>query len=56
MIGTHTVQKREALATPGRPGLHKIAKQFGVRTGTVQRIGSPRDVVLAWDLRRGCVE
>jgi DNA invertase Pin-like site-specific DNA recombinase len=29
---------REALATPGRPGLHKIAKQFGVGTGTVQRI------------------
>jgi DNA invertase Pin-like site-specific DNA recombinase len=29
---------REALATPGRPGLHKIAKQFGVGSGTVQRI------------------
>jgi DNA invertase Pin-like site-specific DNA recombinase len=29
---------RDALATPGRPGLHKLAKQFGVGTGTVQRI------------------
>ena len=29
---------REALAAPGRPGLHKIAKQFGVGSGTVQRI------------------
>jgi DNA invertase Pin-like site-specific DNA recombinase len=29
---------RGALAAPGRPGLHKIAKQFGVGTGTVQRI------------------
>jgi hypothetical protein len=29
---------REALATPGRPGFHKIAEQFGVATGTVQRI------------------
>jgi DNA invertase Pin-like site-specific DNA recombinase len=29
---------RDALAAPGRPGLHKIAKQFGVGTGTVQRI------------------
>jgi DNA invertase Pin-like site-specific DNA recombinase len=25
---------REALATPGRPGFHKIAAQFGVATGT----------------------
>jgi DNA invertase Pin-like site-specific DNA recombinase len=34
---------RDALATPGRPGFHKIAAQFGVATGTVQRIaaGSP---------------
>jgi DNA invertase Pin-like site-specific DNA recombinase len=31
---------RDALATPGRPGLHKIAKQFGVGTGTVQRIAA----------------
>jgi DNA invertase Pin-like site-specific DNA recombinase len=29
---------RDALAAPGRPGLHKIAQQFGVGTGTVQRI------------------
>ena len=29
---------REALATPGRPGFHKIAARFGVATGTVQRI------------------
>ncbi|MFZ0025944.1 MAG: hypothetical protein WAK72_07075 [Pseudolabrys sp.] len=29
---------REALATPGRPGFHEIAAQFGVATGTVQRI------------------
>jgi DNA invertase Pin-like site-specific DNA recombinase len=31
---------REALAAPGRPGLHKIAKQFGVGSGTVQRIAA----------------
>jgi DNA invertase Pin-like site-specific DNA recombinase len=31
---------REALATPGRPGFHKIAAQFGVATGTVQRIAA----------------
>jgi DNA invertase Pin-like site-specific DNA recombinase len=31
---------RDALATPGRPGFHKIAAQFGVATGTVQRIGA----------------
>jgi hypothetical protein len=29
---------RDALAVPGRPGFHKIAAQFGVATGTVQRI------------------
>jgi DNA invertase Pin-like site-specific DNA recombinase len=29
---------RAALAAPGRPGFHKIAKQFGVGTGTVQRL------------------
>ena len=29
---------RQALAAPGRPGLQKIAKQFGVGRGTVQRI------------------
>jgi hypothetical protein len=31
-----------ALAVPGRPGLHKIAKQFGVGSGTVQRIAAAR--------------
>jgi hypothetical protein len=31
---------RGALATPGRPGFHKIAAQFGVATGTVQRIAN----------------
>jgi DNA invertase Pin-like site-specific DNA recombinase len=31
---------REALATPSRPGLQKIAKQFGIGTGTVQRIAA----------------
>ena len=29
---------REALAAPGRPGIHKIAAQFGVGSGTVQRL------------------
>jgi hypothetical protein len=28
------------MATPGRPGFHKIAAQFGVATGTVQRIAA----------------
>ena len=32
---------REALATPGRPGVRVIAKQFGVDPGTVQRISRP---------------
>jgi DNA invertase Pin-like site-specific DNA recombinase len=32
---------REALATPGRPGVRVIAKQFGVDPGTVQRISPP---------------
>jgi DNA invertase Pin-like site-specific DNA recombinase len=31
---------RDALATPGRPGFHKIAAKFGVATGTVQRIAA----------------
>ena len=31
---------REALATPGRPDFHKIAAQYGVATGTVQRIAA----------------
>jgi DNA invertase Pin-like site-specific DNA recombinase len=29
---------RQALAVPGRPGVHKLAKQFGVGSGTIQRI------------------
>jgi DNA invertase Pin-like site-specific DNA recombinase len=32
---------RKALATPGRPGVRVIAKQFGVDPGTVQRISRP---------------
>src|SRR5262245_27017700 len=32
---------RDALATPGRPGVRVIAKQFGVNPGTVQRISRP---------------
>jgi DNA invertase Pin-like site-specific DNA recombinase len=32
---------RKALATPGRPGVRKIAEQFGVDPGTVQRISRP---------------
>jgi hypothetical protein len=32
---------REALATPGRPGVRKIAARFGVNPGTVQRISCP---------------
>ena len=32
---------REALATPGRPGVRVIAKRFGVNAGTVQRISRP---------------
>ena len=40
-----TLEKRirEALATPGRPGVRVIAKQFGVDPGTVQRISHPFD-------------
>jgi DNA-binding transcriptional regulator YhcF (GntR family) len=29
------------LAKPGRPGVRKIAEQFGVNPGTVQRISRP---------------
>jgi DNA invertase Pin-like site-specific DNA recombinase len=36
---------REALAAPGRPGVRVIAKQFGVDSGTVQRISRPFDRV-----------
>jgi hypothetical protein len=32
---------REALATPGRPGVRVLAKRFGVNAGTVQRISRP---------------
>src|SRR6267154_2227362 len=32
---------REALATPGRPGVRVIAKRFGVDPGTMQRISRP---------------
>ncbi len=41
---------RKALATPGRPGVRKIAAQFGVDPGTVQRISRPfeaRQLVVA---------
>jgi DNA invertase Pin-like site-specific DNA recombinase len=31
---------REALATPGRPGIRVIAEQFGVNPSTVQRISA----------------
>jgi hypothetical protein len=34
---------RAALAKPGRPGVRKIAKQFGVDPSTVQRISRPFD-------------
>jgi DNA invertase Pin-like site-specific DNA recombinase len=34
---------RAALSQPGRPGVRKIAKQFGVNPGTVQRISRPFD-------------
>jgi len=30
-----------ALAKPGRPGVRKIAAQFGVNPSTVQRISRP---------------
>ena len=34
---------RAALAKPGRPGVRKIAEQFGVDPSTVQRISRPFD-------------
>jgi DNA invertase Pin-like site-specific DNA recombinase len=34
----HRIKK--ALATPGRPGVRKIAEQFGVGGSTVQRISA----------------
>ena len=36
---------REALATPGRPGIRVIAERFGVNPSTVQRISRPFDGV-----------
>ena len=41
MDKTSVTEIREALATPGRPGVRVIAKQFGVDPGTVQRISRP---------------
>ena len=38
---------REALATPGRPGVRVIAKRFGADPGTVQRISRPFDASAA---------
>jgi DNA-binding transcriptional regulator YhcF (GntR family) len=32
---------KRALATPGRPGVRKIAARFGVNPETVQRISRP---------------
>jgi DNA invertase Pin-like site-specific DNA recombinase len=34
---------KAALAKSGRPGVRKIAEQFGVNPGTVQRISRPFD-------------
>jgi DNA invertase Pin-like site-specific DNA recombinase len=38
---------KAALAKPGRPGVRKIAAQFGVDPGTVQRISRPLEGVAA---------
>jgi DNA invertase Pin-like site-specific DNA recombinase len=38
---------REALATPGRPGVRVLAKQLGVNVSTVQRISRPFEAVVA---------
>ena len=45
-LGRHIARELEsrikaALAKPGRPGVRKIAEQFGVDPGTVQRISRP---------------
>jgi DNA invertase Pin-like site-specific DNA recombinase len=40
-LGRPRERIRKALATPGRPGVRKIAEQFGVDPGTVQRISRP---------------
>ena len=37
---------REALATPGRPGVRVLAKQLGVNVSTVQRISRPFEAVV----------
>lgn len=41
------VKIKAALAKPGRPGVRKIAAQFGVDPGTVQRISRPLGVSVA---------
>jgi DNA invertase Pin-like site-specific DNA recombinase len=38
---------RKALSIPGRPGVRKVAKQFGVDPGTVQRISRPFEARVA---------
>jgi DNA invertase Pin-like site-specific DNA recombinase len=38
---------RKALSIPGRPGVRKIAEQFGVDPGTVQRISRPFEARVA---------
>ncbi len=38
---------RKVLATPGRPGVRKIAMRFGVDPGTVQRISRPPSAAAA---------
>jgi DNA invertase Pin-like site-specific DNA recombinase len=38
---------KKALATPGRPGVRKIAARFGVDPGTVQRISRPFEARVA---------
>jgi len=49
---------REALATPGRPGIRVIAERFGVNPSTVQRISRPFDgasvAVALHQLTRDC--
>jgi hypothetical protein len=50
---TLTLEKRilEAPATPGRPGVRVIARQFGVNPGTVQRIARPFEASVAAGLQ-----
>jgi DNA invertase Pin-like site-specific DNA recombinase len=38
---------KAALAKPNRPGVRKIAQQFGISPGTVQRISRPLDASAA---------